>query len=293
MRRDRGYQALKRLLVQRLALATLVLGVPASVLAADFIYVEDECRGRQLLLQGPIAPGDHARFAERLAQLVHADDLPAVQDPDRLWTLTLDSRGGDLGEALKIGRLVRAALLTTEVGFRYTRRADGVYDYQALPAGDSGVHSNTGPAATGGILVPAECSGACLLVWLAGAERHAHDGRPGFHGSAPATDDAVHADWQQYLVDIEIPESWQERLGAPDWLDWAEYRALAAVPATRLQALTADCPAAPGGAERLDAVMQGEDALRDALDARLLEARRCRNDRLAESRAFTIRSPMH
>jgi len=57
------------------------------------------------------------------------DAAPAVQDPDVLWTVELDSPGGDLAEAMRIGRFLRDALATTEVTYRYARRPDGVLDF--------------------------------------------------------------------------------------------------------------------------------------------------------------------
>ncbi|HEX7038342.1 MAG TPA: hypothetical protein VF210_21435 [Pseudomonadales bacterium] len=254
--------------------------------AADFITVEDECNGRQLLIRGAIEPGDHERFANRLARLVAGGDLPDVQDPDVLWTVKLDSPGGDPDEAMRIGRLLRAAFATTEVGYRYARRPDGVWDFKrsgelvCLDGEDrlSGCHQD---------IVEAECTGACVLVWLAGAERHANEGRIGLHGLA-----GTGAPLRDYLIEMGVAPEWIDRLLDPPpsgsgWLRWTDRHELAGR-ARSLEQLVADCPPPLSRDESYQSVVAPDAEVRDALMARAEAHRSCRRTRLAAARADTL-----
>lgn len=259
-----------------------MLCLPPVAAAAAFITVEDECRGRQLLIQGPIEPGDRRRLAERLGQLV-GGDLPAVQDADKLWTVLLDSPGGDPAEAMGMGRLLRRALATTAVSYRFAQRPDGVYDFQresqtVCLEGDDRL------AGCGQSLVAAECTGACLLVWLGGAERHASEGRLGAHGLAGDSTDGVRA----YLRDVGVPPPWvsgllDEPVSGDGWLSWAERHALGER-AANVDALLADCPAPLTSEESYQSVTADSAALRERLLDQAAAHRECRRERLAAAR---------
>lgn len=263
-----------------------VLCLPHAVTAAVFITVEDECRGRQLLIQGPIEPGDHDRLAEQLGQLV-SGDLPAVQDADKLWTVLLDSPGGDPAEAMRMGRYLRRALATTAVGYRFTQRPDGVYDFQRSPQtvcleGDDRL------AGCGQSLVAAECTGACLLVWLGGAVRHASEGRLGAHGLAGEESDAVRA----YLQEVGVPSPWvsgllDEPRSGDGWLSWAERRELGER-ADKVDDLLADCPPPLTSEESYQSVTADAAALRNRLLDQAAAHRECRRERLAAARAGLV-----
>lgn len=266
--------------------AALLLVAAGIAPAAELIVVEDECRGRQLLIQGAIEAGDHDRFVARMQRLVAGEALPAVQDPDVLWTVKLDSPGGDPAEAMRIGRFLRAALATTEVGYRYARRLDGVWDYAR--GGDLVCLEGSGNlGGCAGALVPAECTGACLLIWLGGAERFALEGRLGRHGLA-ADDAAVAA----YLADMSAPADLGAAAagaaGGDGWLSFAERRALAGK-APQAAAVLASCPAPLTADESYASVAAPSAALRDALMDRAEAHRACRHRRLAQARAQTLR----
>lgn len=269
----------------------------AVAFAAEFVVLEDECRGRQLLVTGVIEPGDAVRFAARLAALVNAPDLPAVQDPETLWTIKLDSPGGDVGEAIRIGRLVRAAVATTEASYRYARRADGVWDFEPVDTNIC-LESGSGPRECFADIAKAECAGACLLIWLAGAERYANEGRLGVHGlvrqAAPAAGDAA-ADAiaeteavRAYLAGLGVAEEqvgeWlAPQVSGPRWLDWPARHALGGR-STDLVAGLERCPAALTPAESLDSVIHVDPLVRDRLMDRAAAHRACRLAVVAELR---------
>lgn len=268
------------------ALCLVTLYLPHAATAAAFITVEDECRGRQLLMQGPIEPGDHQRLVGQLGRLV-GGNLPAVQDADKLWTVLLDSPGGDPAEAMRIGRYLRRALATTAVGYRFVERPDGVHDFQRSPQtvcleGDDRL------AGCGQSLVAAECTGACLLVWLGGAVRHASEGRLGAHGLAGEDSDTVRA----YLRELGVPSPWvsgllDEPLSGDGWLSWAARDALSAR-AGKVDALLADCPPPLTSEESYQSVTADSAALRDRLLDQAAAHRDCRLERLAAARAGLV-----
>lgn len=268
------------------ALVLAFLGGTAH--SAEFIAVEDECNGRQLVIQGAIAPGDHQRFERVLADHV-IGPRPAVQDPEVLWTVELDSPGGDLDAAMAIGRLLREALAITEVGYRYARRPDGVWDFArgtdvvCLDGEDrlSGCHRD---------LVEAECTGACLLIWLAGAARHANEGRVGSHGLAAGPSSAAVT---AYLREMAVGEAWVDRLtGLPEadsdgWLDWPARHELGGS-APLLETLVDGCPPALTREESFRSVAAESAAERDGLMDRADAHRDCRRARLAQARRAVV-----
>ncbi|MFM7119550.1 MAG: hypothetical protein ACKOZX_04740 [Gammaproteobacteria bacterium] len=261
--------------MRRLLGLTLLLGCAPfnDAWAGRLVVLEDECRGKQLLFMGPIEPGDANRFADALARLVLSPDLPVVQDNELLWTVKFDSPGGDVAEAMAIGRLLRQGLAATEVSYRFARRPDGIYDFerssQAICPGGEGRLAGCFPD-----IVKAECAGACLLAWLGGAQRYAHEGALGVHGvpETPAVSD--------YLGELELVDPALALLRAPSdsgehWLAWAECSVLAGRARVLAEPLAA-CPAALTQQESLDSVMHEDLALRDRLMDRAEAHRACR-----------------
>lgn len=98
-------------------------------------------------LTGEIRSGD----ANRLRTMLFADKSRIGDDR----FLLLDSQGGDIREALRLGEIVKSAMLTTTL----VRLADMEVDER----------NNR------------NCISACFLVYLAGAERKAMWGRIGVH----------------------------------------------------------------------------------------------------------------
>lgn len=105
------------------------------------------------MARGTITPVTPQRFRQLLQQ-IGGRKLPVV----------LDSPGGDLDAALEIGRMVRAAGLTTIVG---RTEIEGCIEDEAscFDIRPSGV-ALAGFAAPGG-----DCSAACLLVLAGGRQR--------------------------------------------------------------------------------------------------------------------------
>ncbi len=262
------------------ALAPLLAG------AAEIVTLEDECRGRQLMIRGVIEPGDHQRLVRRLAALVSGEGLPDVQDPETLWTVKLDSPGGDLDEAMRIGRFLRGVLATTEASYRYARRPDGVWDL-ARSAETVCLEGDDRLAGCQPDVVEAECTGACLLIWLGGAERYAHEGRLGVHGLAGDDTEAVRA----YLRELEVAEPWIRRIHGPvdgdGWLLWRERRELGGR-APAVAALIADCPASLTREESFQSVTAASAALRDRLMDRAEAHRQCRVARIDAARSEAL-----
>jgi hypothetical protein len=257
--------------------------IPSATGAAEFVTLEDECNGRQLMIKGSIEPGDYQRFVDRLARLVSGGDLPDVQDPEVLWTVKLDSPGGDVAEAMRIGRLLRGVLATTETSYRFARRPDGVYDF----ARDGELVCLDGRGRLSGChqdLVEAECTGACLLVWLAGAVRHANEGRLGLHGLAGLEADSV----QDYLAEMGVPEPWISRMltaepAGDGWLAWPERHKLSGR-AEVMRALVAGCPARLTQEESFLSLTAASAAERNRLMNQANAHRSCRRNRLAAAR---------
>lgn len=280
-----------------LALASVLAPVLAA--AAGFVVLEDECNGRQLMIRGEIEPGDAQRFADAFAGLVR-DDLPPAQNPELLWTLKLDSPGGDLAEAMAIGRIVRRALVTTEVSYRFEPRADGVWDF-AHAADTLCVEGDDRLAGCQAKIAVAECTGACLLIWLAGADRRAIEGALGHHGLTAEASEI----WA-YLSSMDVSPEWGARiLNAPDpvrapdgtppaggdgWFGWADKAALSG-PTPALRALLAGCPAPLTPDEAIASVMTPSPSTRDTLLDRAEDHWRCRNARVDAARRLADWAP--
>lgn len=256
-----------------LALCLFALLAASPAFAGRVVVLEDECRGKQLLFTGPIEAGDGDRFAQALASLILSPDLPLVQDNELLWTVKFDSPGGDVNEAMAIGRLLRRGLAATEVSYRFAQRSDGVYDFErsgdTLCPGGSGRLAGCFPD-----IVKAECAGACLLAWLGGAHRFAHEGRIGLH------DLDMTPQVRDYLREMQVADAVVDGLlvpqaSGPHWLEWRERSALAGI-APALATPLAACPPALNQQESLDSVMHADLDVREALMNRAYQHRQCR-----------------
>jgi hypothetical protein len=168
-------------------------------------------------------PGLRCSIALLKGKITHGDFQPiyrflAINNPE-LGTVYLNSGGGDVDEALKIGRLFRKYLIETTAP---TRFEDGS-SYFPLP-GEPCNGFNCGL-----------CASACALIWFGGVDR---GGSVGLH--RPRTDDPSfrqlsaadasqrYRQWQQaifrYLVEMEVPRSvieLTESIGSDEitWVD--------------------------------------------------------------------------
>ena len=136
----------------RAAFSVVLLAFLASTRAAEIKSVCDledaKGMGCTIVLSGEIKSGD----AKKLRHVLTSNR----KRTGSFRFLLLDSPGGDVAEALKIGELVKSALLSTTL----TRLAD-------LDNDDGGSSR--------------QCVSACFLVLVAGGERIIHRGRLGVH----------------------------------------------------------------------------------------------------------------
>jgi hypothetical protein len=212
---------------------------------------------------------------------VTSDDLPEVQDPDVLWTVKLDSPGGDAAEAMRIGRFLRDALATAEVSYRFERREDGVYDFKRSEQ----TICLDGESRLAGCfqdVAEAECAGACMLVWLGGANRRAIEGQLGTGGLAglPGLADYLQA------MDVSPEQAARLQSSSNDsqaWLPWPDRDALSA-PAPTLLALLEGCPPPLSSDEAMESIMTDSPERREALLTRAEAYRSCRARRIGEAR---------
>ena len=116
--------------LRSLIVATIAIAAPAVANSADFKFV-----GTQVTMNGLIIDGDSQKFQDTIG-----DKL--------VRSIVLDSRGGDVLEAMDIGERIRLKNADTTVG------PDG------------------------------KCASACALIWAAGTHRSIADGgRVGFHAA--------------------------------------------------------------------------------------------------------------
>lgn len=165
-------------LIRFFVLGLFVIGsfFSSVAFAAEFRRLCDleDIRGMQctISMTGEIKKGD----ARRLINILTSD--PARRGEDRF--LLLDSPGGDIDEAIRVGEVVKSAMLITTL----VRVAD--YDNEEKS-------------------VKRRCVSACFLVFLAGAERKALWGELGVH--RPYFDPQVYKN----LSPLEIAKA-QERI---------------------------------------------------------------------------------
>lgn len=104
------------------------------------------------MAEGTITPNTPRHLREVLGQ-AGAEKLPVV----------FESRGGDLDAAIEIGRMIRAAGLTTVIGHSVV---EGCGPREACSKQEA-----AGMVYRGYVSAPAECSGTCLLAFAGGVRR--------------------------------------------------------------------------------------------------------------------------
>jgi hypothetical protein len=100
------------------------------------------------LLAGKIEKGDYERFRVFLKEHYRA-----------MWAVHLVSAGGDVGEAIKIGRLLRKYLLHVEAPFMEGKNSFVALGYPPRPDHEL----CRGPTCI--------CASSCALIWFGGIER--------------------------------------------------------------------------------------------------------------------------
>jgi hypothetical protein len=191
---------------------------------------------QEILIKGEIASGDSSKFAR-----IVRDNHPFL-DQVTLW-----SSGGLVEEALKIGQLIRKAMLKTysPIVWGYNFGSDGVGRL------DSTEFTPVCKGAT------CNCASACALIWAAGITRGG--GLVGLH--RPSIQSTSFANLppdqasilyrqllrviEQYLIEMEVPSRFMEMMtdtSSTDirWLDIKESTQLEEVPSIA-EWITASC----------------------------------------------------
>jgi hypothetical protein len=137
-----------------------------------------------------------------------------------LETVNLTSPGGDLGEAMKLGKLIRAALLSTNAPWEL------IPGQKSFPPLD---YVGWNPCTEQDCI----CASACFVAWAAGVKRAGHllaVHRPRFEPSYFAGLDLATAqreyqrslaELKAYLSDVDVPATYYERMLATPSTDIA------------------------------------------------------------------------
>jgi len=151
----------------------------------------------QALLQGPIVRGDYEKVLAFVRQHHRA-----------LNVLYLHSTGGDVSEAIRIGRLVRKSLLNV---WAPTRNGDHVY--MTRPGWQPGQDIRDVCRGTSCV-----CASACALIWFGSVNRYGQVGLhrpritdPAYKGLPPADASVLYRrvlqDMTHYLEEMEVPRA--------------------------------------------------------------------------------------
>lgn len=156
-----------------------------------------------LLLEGKIVPGDYIRVRNFLSKKSNFEKISRG--------VFLASPGGYIGEAIKIGYLIRALELGTDAPSDPNTAAIGTAISPIGPA--DLMHPN----------IDYQCSSACFLIYVAGVHRSlGHAGRLGIHrpyqpkntSGLPGQIDAqtanvrVREEITKYLEKMDVPEKY-------------------------------------------------------------------------------------
>lgn len=157
--------------------------------------------GTQIMIVGQIVQGDYDRFVAALKR--QSRYVP--------FAVNIVSLGGNVQEAIRIGRLIRALSLATNA----PNRADYAPEARAMVCNEAAAIDASSPCT---------CVSACFLIWAGGVVRSGNDIHihriafdKSFYGSlSPAQAqnkyqeglNEVHA----YLRDMEIPDSIYEKM---------------------------------------------------------------------------------
>jgi hypothetical protein len=195
-----------------------------------------------------------------------------------LSVVNLNSAGGDVDEALRIGRLFRRYLISTSAPLR---RSDGSFFFTDGKNQCRGYNCGI-------------CASACALIWFGGINR---TGTVGLH--RPTTDDpsfrqlsaadasALYRRWKRdisdYLVEMEVPQSVIEltdTIGSDElrWVDSIDDRL--DHPPSIFEWVKASCPT-----EGIDEIIRRTGDIPHGSGKALLEQFECEKSLLNASRA--------
>jgi hypothetical protein len=180
-----------------LAIALLVSGVRG----ADMSLAKDDVGQIWLQIIGRIDAGDDVKFRALL--------VDAINRGDQIARVSVYSAGGQPGTAMAIGRYVRDLHLATVAPRLMPLLGRQTCDVYAVAAGATVLEYD--PLRQRGDARCA-CSGACVLVWAAGAIRH---GDAVQIQRADPAQDVDHEVPAAYLRDMGIPEDTISRMSVP------------------------------------------------------------------------------
>jgi len=239
----------------------------------------------QALIRGPINVGDSAKFAKLLRA-----NHPFIYD------VLLSSPGGSVEEAMKIGRLIRKELLSTQAPISFSR-GEGIFAETNICNEDE----------------VCQCASACFLIWAGGTKRRGSTlgvHRPttsstAFSNLPPERASVLYRDLlleiDKYLAQMEIPRRFGEMMtdtSSTDirWLSRDEADSLYRVPSVAGW-LIASCGALTETEkttmdtfgreirERNNNASQRDRMLYDQLSKKDLEIGQCEERKLAKARS--------
>jgi len=188
-----------------LRLMIFSVGLALLLGASEAATIRVDPSSEQLYIVGPIVPGDYNRF------------VAAVRSASGdVFSVDIVSLGGDVDEAIAIGRLIH------KLGF--ATNAPSAADY--APEARAMMCNTAGRIARS----PCSCVSACFLIWAGGVARSGNDihiHRIRFtdtsFGALPPTEASTRYQQalehvHQYLLEMEIPESvWEKMVRMPSW----------------------------------------------------------------------------
>jgi hypothetical protein len=243
---------------------------------------------REALFRGEIVKGDYKKVVS----------LYAINHP-HLYRFALQSAGGDLEEAMKIGRLFRRYLISAEAPF-------GRGDSAALRSAGEAKEVCQGPSCV--------CASACALIWYGATTRSGTVGlhRPHFTGTGfaqltPADAEAAYkpllANLTRYLEEMEAPKSsieamiatssaevrWIENVNlenSPSFAEWIQAACgYLAKPTAEEMSLDLDLHTRDSKRDPERQLSEPERSRLSLLDQKIKARRECEGTLIAENRA--------
>ncbi len=258
--------------------------------AANISDAHDSQTGKPLfgiLVEGDIQPGDALRLQNAVLQ------FDTVHEPQVARFIYLRSRGGDVGEAIKMGTFIRRLRLETEV--------------PTQAQGHSDTFSWVSPTDKSNSI----CASACFLIYAGGVERHGNllalhrPYLPKDTGSKisdlqyEAAEKHAMAEVRQYLKDMEVDDFFIDKLMSNSSQDayhvalWEtdEYHLSQIAPSLEEAILTRCTPVTKDEAHRVDSGAASAEE-RERVFAKLMAATSCEDNALGVIRQAAFKREM-
>jgi len=136
-----------------------------TLFAAEFTIEKDEFHQSNIIINGEIKKGDLEKFRSTILSLISAEFINGE------ITVDINSPGGDVLEAIKLGRLMRSLLISIKVHGNIFRTNEGQWAYELIGKTTSDNRSGYIRLAKGDPIKSEHikrCHSACVLI-LAGA----------------------------------------------------------------------------------------------------------------------------